>query len=101
MKFDYNNILNLNPICGGGNKQIHICKNDRIVVPTILKKYVVNWYHKYLLHMGEDFTGANISHNYYWPNLRYEIRTHIEVCKTCHKNKKQNLKCGKLAANEA
>ena len=27
-----------------------ICKSDKIVVPKILPKYAVNWYHTYLLH---------------------------------------------------
>ena len=27
------------------------------------------------------------------------MRNHTKVCKTCHKNKKQNLKYGKLTAN--
>ena len=41
-----------------------ICKNDKIVVPTVLWKYIVNWYHTYLLHPGMDRTEANISEHY-------------------------------------
>ena len=33
-----------------GNILIIICKSDKIVVPKILPKYAVNWYHTYLLH---------------------------------------------------
>ena len=35
---------------GGGNTLILICKNDKIGVPNILRKYVVNWYYLCLLH---------------------------------------------------
>ena len=78
-----------------------ICKNDKIVVPKILQNYVVNWYHTYLLHTGMDCTEATISQHYYWPQLKDNICTHIEVCKTCQKNKKQNFKYGKLHSKEA
>ena len=30
---------------GGRNSFILIYKNDKIIVPKILQKYVVNWYH--------------------------------------------------------
>ena len=67
--------------CGGGNIFMLICKNDKIVVPTILQKYVVNWYHTYLLHPVTERTEATISQKYYWPHLREDIHTHINVCK--------------------
>ena len=70
-------------------------------MPKILQKYVVNWYHTYLLHPGKVRIEATISHHYYWPQLRGDICTHIKVCKTCHKNKKKTLKYVKLPAKEA
>ena len=45
-------------------------------------------------------TEVTISKQYYWPNLRENIRTHIKVCNTCKKNKKQNFMYGKLPAKE-
>ena len=45
-------------------------------------------------------TKITYSHHYASPNLRDNIRTHVKVCKTCHKNKKQNLKYGKLTAKK-
>ena len=48
-----------------------------------------------------ELTEATVSQHYYWTNLRNNMRTHIKVCNTCHKNKKQNLKYGKLPAKEA
>ena len=38
-----------------------ICKNDKIVVPKIIRKYVVNWYHTYILHPGKELTESTIS----------------------------------------
>ena len=67
----------------------------------IIRNCVVNWYHTYLLHLVTDHTEAIVTQHYYWPNLRDDIRTHIKVCKNCQKNKKQNLKYGKLPAREA
>ena len=45
---------------GGGNTFILICKNDRIIMPEIIQKYVVSWYHTHLLHPGMNFTEATI-----------------------------------------
>ena len=47
-----------------------------------------------------DQIKATIIQNYGFPNLRDNIHTHINVCKTCQKNKKQDLKYGKLPAKE-
>ena len=65
-----------------------ICKNDKIVVTGILRKYVVNWYHAYILNPGADLIEAHISNHYYWPNLRDGILDHIKVCNNCKNNKK-------------
>ena len=59
---------------------------NKIVMPKILQNYVVNWYHKYLLHPAMDSTEATISQHCYRPNLRDYIRTQIQVCKTFQKN---------------
>ena len=77
-----------------------ICRNDKIVVLTIVWDYVVNWYHKYLLHPSTEHIKANICWYYFWPNLRENIHTHIEVSKTFQKNRKQNLKYGNLFDKE-
>ena len=78
-----------------------IYKNYKIAVLEILQKYVASWHHTCLLHSGTERTEATISQYYYWTHLRDNIRTHIKVCKTCYKNRKHNLKYGKLPAKEA
>ena len=35
-----------------------IRKNDKIIVPMIIRKDLVNCYHKYLLHTGTERTAA-------------------------------------------
>ena len=70
-------------------------------MPTILQKYVVNWFHTYLLRPGTECTEATISQHCYWPNLRYNIRTHINFCNNFQKKEKQNFKYVKLPAKEA
>ena len=85
----------------GINIFLFIYKNDKIVVPTIFQRYAVNWYHTYLLHPGMNRTEATIIQHYYWPHLRDDIHTHIKFCKTCHKQKKQKFKYGKLPAKES
>ena len=52
----------------------------------------------YLLHLGMDHNEATIGQTYYWPNIRDNIHTQINVCKNCEKNKKQSLKYGHLPA---
>ena len=78
-----------------------ICKNDKFVVTKNLQKYVVYWYHTYILQSIMERTEAGISQHYYWDNLRNKIHTHIKVCTECKKNKRQNIKYGKLPAKEA
>ena len=51
--------------------------------------------------MGMDHYEATINQNYYWPNIRENIRTQINVCKICDKNRQQGLKYGHLPAKTA
>ena len=87
--------------CGGGISTQLICRSDKIVMPTIIQKYAVSWYHMYLLYPGMDCTEATIGQNWYWPNIRNDIRIQIKVFISCHRNKKQVLKYDHLPAKEA
>ena len=64
---------------------------------TIIQKYIVNWYHTYLLYPVIDCTESTIGQHYYCTNLRDKIHTHIKFFKTCQK-KKQNKKYSILPA---
>ena len=68
-----------------------IYKNNKIVVPTILLNYVVNWHHKYLLNPSKVCSEATIGKQYYCPQLRNDICTHIKVCNNFQKKINRNL----------
>ena len=55
---------------GGKNTIEFVTYKDKILIPQQLQKYVVKWYHKYLLHLGLDRTEAIIPHNFYWTGIR-------------------------------
>ena len=90
--------INLIYFCGGGIVTQLICRSDRIIMTNILQKYVVNWYHIYLLHTVTECTEATITQHYYWINIRNNICTQNNGCKTFQNKKKQNLKYGQLTA---
>ena len=39
--------------------------NDKIVVPQKLRRYIVKWYHMYLLHPGLDKNEAMVCQHFY------------------------------------
>ena len=51
--------------CGGGKELQLICKNGKIVIPAALQKYVLNWYHTYLLHPGTDCTECTTAKHFF------------------------------------
>ena len=86
---------------GGGTVTDLICRYDRIVVPKQLQKYVLEWYHTYLLHPGRDRTEETIKQHLYWPNMHVDICAHVSTCDTCQKTKKYNKKYGHLPEKAA
>ena len=88
-------------MCGGGKERQLICKNGKIVIPDALQKYVLNWYHTYLLHLGINRTKSTIAQHFFWPMLRSDVRAHIRRCGTCQRCKKSKLKFGHLPVKEA
>ena len=73
---------------GGGTDIDLICRNDKIVIPKVLQKCVLNWYHTYLLHPGRDRTEETIRQHLYWANMSEHVRSHVSTCDTCQKTKK-------------
>ena len=45
--------FHLKSFCGGGNKRIQICCQEKIVIPMTLQCCIVTWYHNMLCHYGE------------------------------------------------
>jgi hypothetical protein len=86
----------------GGGKEIDlICREDKIVIPKVLQKYVLHWYHTYLLHPGSDRTELTIKQHLYWNNMQADIRKHVDTCDTCQKTKKYKKKYGHLPEKTA
>ena len=61
---------------------------DKIVIPQKLQKYVVKWYHTYLLHPGLDRMEAIILQNLYWPGIRESVQKEFTRCDVCQRTKK-------------
>ena len=53
-----------------------MCK-DNIFIYSIIQKYVLHWYHMYLIHPGMDRTEAMICHHLYWSIIRNVVREEV------------------------
>ena len=61
----------ISSFCGGNNTNFNLITcEDKIFIPLILQSYVLNRYHKYLLHKGIHITEAMICNVFYWPGIR-------------------------------
>ena len=65
---------------GADKKYSLICRKHKIVIPKLLEKQVVEWYHNALYHPGETRTELSIAHHFYWRNLRKIVH---EACSKC------------------
>ena len=52
----------------------------KIVIPHKLQKYVMKWYHTYLLHPGLDKMEAVIHKHLYWPGIRKAFQKEVTNC---------------------
>jgi hypothetical protein len=86
---------------GGGKTRNLICHKDKIVIPDILQKKVVSWYHNILCHAGETRTEQTIRQQFWWPNLRDTVHELCSKCDTCQRTKRTSKKYGHLPAKEA
>ena len=62
-------VYHIKSFCGGGKKLDLICHNDKIVIPTMLHRHVVEWYHSVLSHPGETRTEQTLRQHLWWNNL--------------------------------
>ena len=56
--------------CEGRNTIEIVMYKDKIAIPQKLQKYVVKWYHMYLIHPGLDRIYALIFQHLYCPGIR-------------------------------
>ena len=86
--------------CGGRNIIELVTYNDKIVIPQKLQKYVLKWYHTYLLHPGLDRTEAMICQHFYQLGIREAVQKEVTNCEVCQRTK-QSIQNGKLPAKLA
>src|SRR6476620_7111352 len=86
---------------GGGITRELICKNAKIVLPTLLQQHVMNWYHTVLCHLGMNRTEETISQHLWWPKMQEQITAFVQACPSCQMNKREQKKDGHLPPKTA
>ena len=69
-----------------GTELIHL--NNRIVVPSTLRKRVMDWYHEVLCHPGSVRMDCTIKNVCTWLKMRDDIYEYCKTYPTCQKCKK-------------
>ena len=88
--------------CGGSNIYLNLITcEDNIVIPPILKIYVLCWYYVYLLNPGINRTEEIFLQNVYRTRIRKNIWKEVTNCDTCQCKRLTNKNYGKLPAKEA
>jgi hypothetical protein len=73
-----------------------ICDKGRLVIPKLLQRHAMMWYHHYLQHPGHTHLEETMKANIYWKGMRATIRSITKSCKNFQINKKRSLKYGHL-----
>ena len=90
-------MINIKPLLFmGGNNVYLITKERKIVIPKILQKRVVEWYHTFLCHPGETRTEQTIRQHSTFKGMRDLVRSICFKCANCQKSKKYQKKYGHL-----
>ena len=63
-----------------GHRDGFVTYNDKIYIPSSLRKDVMNWYHHYQQHPGASRMERTLGAVVYWPNMSKDIR---RFCTTC------------------
>ena len=85
---------------GGTTRQL-ICVKDKIVVPKLLQKHVIDWYHTVLCHLGINWTEQSIVQHLWWPGMREQIKKYVRACPTCQPNKHKQKTYGHFPPKDA
>ena len=76
---------------GGRNTIELVTYKNKVLIPQKLQKYVVNWYHTYILHPGLDITEAIICRHLYWSGIREAVLKEVTNCGVSNvQNSQQN-----------
>jgi len=66
-----------------------ITKEDKIVLPTTLRKTAAEWHHLHLLHPGETRMELTLGQHFTWTGMRKTIQSVCKACRVC-----KEAKCG-------
>jgi RNase H-like domain found in reverse transcriptase/Reverse transcriptase (RNA-dependent DNA polymerase)/Integrase zinc binding domain len=86
---------------GGGTERQLITRNGKIIIPRVLQKRIVRWYHYILCHPGESRTEATIAQHFHWAGMREHIKSECSTCHICQLTKRTKKKYGHLPPKEA
>ena len=75
--------------------------DNKIVVPTSLRKRMLNWYHDVLMHPGVTRLLLTIKQHFTWPNIMRDVEKFCASCHTCQLAKKTKKKYGHLPPKQA
>jgi Integrase zinc binding domain/RNase H-like domain found in reverse transcriptase len=78
-----------------------ICYNNKIVIPSLLQRHVIMWYHTTLCHPGINRTEETIGQHLWWPLMRDHITNYVKICPLCQRNKRRQKKYGHVPMKEA
>jgi transposase InsO family protein len=86
---------------GGGSQRELICYKNKIVIPALQQKQIIDWYHHHLGHPGVNRTDETISQHLWWKGMRKQITTNVTTCAVCQLNKRRSKKFGHMPEKEA
>ena len=80
----------------GGEDYLIDLLQRQIVIPNLLQKHVIMWYHTTLCHPGINQREETISQHLWWPKMREHIANYVNICPLCQRNKRRQKKYGLL-----
>ncbi len=73
-----------------------LCKNGKLMIPTLLRHRAVSWYHHYLQHPGRLRLDKTMRSVMWWKGMHTTIRRYVKTCQSCQVNKRHSQKYGHL-----
>ena len=72
-----------------------VFNKKRLVIPTVeMQSLIIQWYHHYLQHLGDNWLEENIFAVMYWLGMRYQIHNHVKTCERFQLPKRHKRKYG-------
>ena len=75
-----------------------ITKENRIVLPKVMQKKAVEWYHQVLMHPGETRTELTMAQHFCWKGMRNTVTNVCKKCASCQLHKPDQRRLGHLPA---